>query len=215
MASASLITESTFTLADRIKIQQQYIRERKYTRIGRLTTVVMEKQMPTAGLSASRPRYSFPAAAKQNINEAMRPFSEWQMKAWANMTLDWLTHKKAPMLAVSLDRNDLLLPEGLKPLPDIPDPLWIPKKAGDVAPRVEQTLETRAYGTIKARDGRLWLVFQPITELCVFLLGMGGNAGFGKIRGVTSPYDHTHLSLLVDPQTMEGFFASGGFEAGF
>jgi hypothetical protein len=212
-ASAAIITESTFTLADRIKIQQQYIRERKYTRIGRLTTIVMERQLPTRGMSQSRPRYSDPRAAKMDLNDSLKPFSEWQMKTWASMTLDWLTHKNAPMLAVSLDRNDLLLPAGLTPLPKIPDPLWIPKRAGDVAPRVEQTLESRAYGQIKTKDGHRWLVFQPITELCLFL-GQG-NGGFGRIRGVTSPYDHTHLSLLVDPETMQGYFASGSFEAGF
>src|SRR5579864_7689905 len=109
--SAAIVSESTFTLADRIRIQQQYVRERRYTRIGRLTTVVMERQMPTSGISQSRPRY---ANSKQAglVSDSMKPFSEWQAKAWASMTLDWLTHKNAPLLAISHDRKDLLLPGG-------------------------------------------------------------------------------------------------------
>jgi hypothetical protein len=101
----------------------------------------------------------------------MEPFSEWQMKAWASMTLEYLHPSKAPELAISDDRHDLLLPFGLKPLPDIPDPMFVPRAIGEIAPRVKQKLEDRACGQIKARNGRMWLVFQPISELCVCIGG--------------------------------------------
>jgi hypothetical protein len=132
MATA-IITKPTFTLADRMKIQRDRVADRQYKNIGFLTTVVQERQMSTRGMSQSRSfdRCSNPTemrklASQGMVDEAMLPLSSWQMRAWALLTLDWLHWRKAPLLAISSDRNDLLLPFGLTPLPDIPDPDFVP-----------------------------------------------------------------------------------------
>lgn len=222
MATAALITKPTFTLADRLRIQQDRIRNMEYTKIGKLTTVVMERQISTRGMSQSQPRWANPEQAKihERDKNFQPPFSEWQANAWVQLTLDWLHHRNGPLLAISRDRNDLLLPFGMNPLPDIPDPIWIPKLAGDTAPRIEQNLEARACGQIRDRRGRMFLIFQPLTELCV-CIGSGKDSGFGKIKCMTDPADCTHSALLVDPHPidrdgrMQAHFVGGSFQAGF
>ena len=212
-AAPAIVTGPTWTLADRLRTQMERNRTGDWIRVGRLTTVVLERQMSTRGISQSKPRYSDPQAHKMQISESLKPFSEWQTKAWSQLTLDWLTYKNGPLLAISRDRHDLLLPHGITPLPKIPDPMWYPRKGGEVAPRVPQLLEDRAYGQLKARDGRRFLVFQPVIELCIFC-GQG-NGGFGRIKCMTDPADHTHSALLIDPDAMQGYFVGGSFHAGF
>lgn len=228
-SAPAVITRSGFTLTDKLRIQQQRIRDREYVNFAMLTTIVMERQLPTAGISQSRPRWGNAEQARQ-YNEYLEatgmepfpaPFSEWQATNWVLLTLDWLNHKQAQPIAISRDKNDLLLPRGLAPLPRIPDPLWTPKKAGDVAPRVEQKLESRACGQIRDRiSGKTFLVFQPLTELCV-LCSKAGDSGFGRIKCITDPATQLKPSLLVNPEPMnregflEAYFASGAFEAGY
>ena len=230
MASAAVIIRETFTLTDKLKIQQQRIRDREYVNFAILTTIVIERQLPTKGISQSKPRWQN-AEQEKLYNESARmtgtanfdaPFSQWQMDSWVLLTLDWLTHKKAQPIAISKDKNDLLLPRGLAPLPRIPDPLWLPKKAGDIAPRVEQKLEDRACGRIRNREGKWFLVFQPLTELCVTIGSADPKKSpWGRIKCVTDPATHLHASLLVNPDPMdrfgnlEAYFASGSFQAGY
>jgi hypothetical protein len=211
-SSAAIITKPTFTLADRLRIQQECANSRDFIVAGKLTTVVLERQMSTAGMSQSRPRWGNKSAASMNVHESMHPFSEWQTKAWASLTLDWLHHKNAPTLAISRDRKDMLLPFGITPLPDIPDPAWTPKRANDPVPRIPQLMEDRAYGQLKSRDGVRYLVFQPVVELCLMLHSVSG--GFGRIRGMTDPADGTHLALLIQPDTMQAYFVGGRFQMG-
>lgn len=219
-ASASLITKPTFTLADRLKIQQQSCRDNNYIVVGRLTSVIFEAQRDTRGLSGSRPRYHSADQAKV-ATDATKPFSERQTVLWYSITLDWLTHKNAPMIAISRDRKDLLLPHGLTPLPDIPDPRWVPKHASDIAPRIPQLLTgckvvgDRVRDKITARDGRVYGVIHPVIELCIMLGGIQG--GFGRIRGGVDPSDGTHLALLIDdsnPEQLEAYFVGGRFQFG-
>lgn len=217
-AAPAIITKPTFTLTDRIRIQQERIQNRDYTRIGLLTCVVWEAQRSTAGSSQSNP---IPGV-----------FSKWQRKTWCSMTLDWLSHKNAPILAISRDRNDLLIPFKLPPLPDIPDPRWTGHKTapaadskGDTIPRIAQLLAgcpvvgDRACGTIKDRiSGKTFLIFQPLTELQV-MCGGGKESGFGRIRCATDPADRTHSALLVniEPDSegrLEAYFVGGSFHAG-
>lgn len=212
MSSAAVITKPTFTLADRLRFQQQCASSRDFIVAGKLTTVVLERQMSTHGMSQSRPLWGSAAASKMNIHESMHPFSEWQSKAWASLTLDWLHHKNAPTLAISRDRKDMLLPYGVTALPDIPIPGWTKKRANEEAPRVPQRLEDRAYGQITARDGARYLVFQPVIELCLMLHSNMG--GFGRIRGLTDPADGTHLALLIQPETNQAYFVGGRFQMG-
>lgn len=228
----SVLSPQTFTLADRLKIQQEICRNKSYTIIGRLTSVVWEGQRQLGNFSQSRPRYHNSDQAKY-VTDAMKPFSQRQAELWASITLDWLTHKNAPIIAISRDHRDLLLPRGLPPLPDIPDPRWVPEHArhacpnskdgcaGCLTPRIPQTLTgcpvvgDRVRDMITDRSGRTYGVIHPITELCV-MLGGGGGA-FGRIRGGVDSTDGTHLSLLIDdsnPHQMQAFFVGGRFQLG-
>lgn len=231
-APAGFLSPTSFKVADRIRIQQETIRARKYTVVGRLTSVVWEAQRNISGLSQSRARYGNDLQPHL-VSDAMKPFSEKQTRLWNSISLDWLTHKNAPILAVSHDRQDLLLPNGLTPLPPIPDPRWISKHAQNncpnsvkngcrdcVAPRIPQLLVgcpvvgDRVADMIKDRSGHPFGVLHPIMELCVML---GGNkGGFGRIRGGVSR-EGTHLALLIDdtdPQNLQAYFVGGRFDFG-
>lgn len=215
-ASASLLTRPTFTLADRLKVQQQCIREKQYTVIGRLTSVVFEAQRNISGLSQSRKRWAN-AEQHKHTSDAMAPFSEKQAVLWASITLDWLTHKNAPLIAISRDRKDLLLPFGLGTLPPIPDPRWTPKSATDIAPRIPQLLTgcpvvgDRVRDKITSRDGRVYGIIHPVLECCVMLAGASGT--FGKLCGGVDHADGTHLALLIDDE-MQGYFVGGRWQFG-
>jgi hypothetical protein len=214
----SIITKPTFTLTDRIRIQQQRIQDHDYTRIGKLTAVVWEGQRSTVGSSQS--------------NLLPGVFSKWQRKTWASLTLDWLTHRNAPILAISRDRNDLLLPFRLPALPDIPDPRWNGHKVApaadakiDTVPRIPQLLAgcpvvgDRASGRITDRiSGKTFLIFKPLTELQV-MCGKGQDSGFGRILCATDPADRTHAALLINAEpesdgSMEAYFVGGSFHSG-
>jgi len=155
------------------------------------------------------------------MGDGSKPFSEAQTILWYSLCLDWLGHKKAPIIAISRDRQDLLLPQGLTPLPDLPDPRWVPAHAGEIAPRIPQLLTgckvvgDRVTDKITGRDGRVYGVLHPIVELCVMLGGAQG--GFGRIRGAVDPSDGTHLALLIedsDPRAMAAYFVGGRFQLG-
>jgi hypothetical protein len=219
MATA-VITNPTFTLADRLKVQQQQTRDKNFIVVGRLTSVVFEAQRDTRGLSQSRKRWSNSEQYK-HTSEAMAPFSEKQAVLWASITLDWLTHKNAPVIAVSRDRKDLLLPNGLGTLPPIPDPRWTPKDATSIAPRIPQLLTgcpvvgDRVRDKITARNGQVYGIIHPVLELCVMLMGAVGT--FARIRGGVDPADGTHLALLIDdsnPLQLQGYFVGGRFQFG-
>jgi hypothetical protein len=223
-APTVIVPTQMFRLADKLRIQQERIRNREYQNFAILTTIVIERQLPTAGISQSRPRWQ--SLEQEKIfsqgkqSGVMAPFSEWQAATWVNLTLDWLTHRNGPKIAISRDKNDLLLPQGLTPLPSIPDPLWIPKKAGDIAPRIEQKIESRACGRIRDSRGKWFLVIQPLTELCVMVGSQDiKKGGFGKIKCITDPATHLKAALLVNPDPMdregnlEAYFASGAFMA--
>jgi hypothetical protein len=223
----TLIIPNAFTLTDKLRIQRERIRDRQYTSFAIMTAVVMERQLPTKGISQSRPRWLNAEQEKiftrDKDNGAMTPFSEWQTVTWVQLTLDWLSHRNGPRIAISRDKNDMLLPAGLPPLPKIPDPLWMPKQKGDIAPRVEQDLGSRACGRIYERHtGKMFLIFQPLTELSV-MIGSADpkKGGFGRIKCITDPATRLKPSLLVNPDPMdregnlEAYFASGAFQAGY
>jgi hypothetical protein len=227
-----VLTRPTFTLADRLKIQQESCRDKRYFVVGRLTSLVFEAQRDTRGLSASRARWANSDQAK-HTPDAMAPFSEKQCVLWASISLDWLTHKNAPVIAVSADRKDLLLPNGLTPLPDIPDPRWTPAHAMQacprskhgcsecVTPRIPQLLTgcpvvgDRVTDKITSRSGRVLGVIHPVLELCVMLAGVQG--GFGRVRGGVDPADGSHLALVIDdsnPHQLQANFVGGRFQLG-
>jgi hypothetical protein len=220
LSSAAVITKPTFTLADRIKIQQQSLRDKSYIVVGRLTSVLFEGQRNIAGLSQARARWDNANQAKELASQpGLHPMSEKQLLLWASLTLDWLTHKNAPLIAISRDRQDVLLPQGLTSLPDLPDPRWVPKNADEIAPRIPQLLTgcpvvgDRVRDKITARDGHVYGVIHPVVELCIMLAGVQG--GFGRIRGGVDPSDGTHLALLIDdsnPRQLQAYFVGGRFD---
>jgi hypothetical protein len=236
-ASAAIRVNNNFTLADRIKIQQQTCRDKKYINVGHLTSIVFEAQRNISGLSQSRPRFMNSQQAKASnrglLPDSMHPFSEKQMVLWSSITLDWLSPKNAPIVAISKDQRDLLLPQGLTPLPAIPDPRWMPEHAfaacynskngckGCIPPRIAQQLVgcpvvgDRVRDKITARDGRAYGVIHPIADMCVILGGEQG--GFAHIRGGVDPSDGTHLALLIDdsnPEQLNAYFVGGRFQFG-
>lgn len=232
--AANIIVRQGFKLADRIKIQQQTIENKNYVVVGRLTSLVFEAQRSTAGYSQSKARWhNARQATALKDQPGLHPMSEKAAVLWSGISLDWLTHKDAPILAVSRDQQDLLLPFGLTPLPKIPDPRWVPTHAqhacpkstktgckGCVAPRIPQALVgcpvvgDRVRDKIRSRDGNTYGVIHPLREMCIMLGGAQG--GFGTIRGGVNPMDGTHLSLLIDDTTerMEGYFVGGKFSFG-
>ncbi len=205
MQGATVITNPTFTLADRLKVQGERTSAREYTVIGKLMSIHWEARRNISGLSQSR-------------SPGFDSLSEKQRILWASLALDWLDHKKAPTIAVSRDRRDYLLPMGLTPLPAIPDPRWLPKRAGEIAPRIPQPLVgcpvvgDRACGQLRNSRGVTYLVIQPITELALMLFSGGG--GFGRLRGMVDPADGTHPALLIDPETFTAHFVGGQFGLG-
>jgi hypothetical protein len=220
--SARIITGSPFTLTDRLRIQQEHIRRGDYAKIGKLTCVLWEGQKDTRGLSQDK-----------DIGRGMMAgFGQFKRKLWNGCTLDWLNHANAPILAVSRDRNDLLLPFKMNALPDIPDPRWNGFSTAPAAdckkpeiPRIPQlcagcpVVGDRACGTIKDRvSGKTYLIFQPLLELQV-MCGKGKDSGFGRIRWMTCPATHLHGALLVEihPDSegkYEAYFVGGSFIAG-
>lgn len=234
-ASASVLIKSQFRLADRIKIQLQTIRDKQYIIVGRLTSLVFEAQRSTAGYSQSHARWHSNRQARELANQpGLHPFSEAQAVLWSGITLDWMGHKNAPVIAISRDQQDLLLPFGLTPLPAIPDPRWMPRHAqhacpkstktgckGCVPPRIPQLLVgcpvvgDRVRDKITARDGRTYGVIHPVREIALMLGGAQG--GFGTIKSSANPLDGTHLSLLIDdsnPEQLEAYFVGGRFSLG-
>lgn len=220
MSAASLVTKPTFTLADRLRIQQTSVTAKDYQIIGTLTDVVFEGQRDTRGLSGSRARYANANQANL-VTDGLKPFSERQARLWSSISLTWLSHKQGPMLALSRDRRDLLFPQGWVRLPAIPDPTWVPKSAGEIAPRIPQLLTgcpivgDRVTDKITDRTGKVYGVIHPIVELCVMMLG-GGNApgAFGRIRGQVDTADGTHLALLIAEDQSEAYFVGGRFSFG-
>jgi hypothetical protein len=228
----SFLIRQNFKLADRIRIQQETIRKRDYILIGHMMSVHIEGQRDTSGFSQSKPRWmnSTQATESTKVRDAMQPFSEKQMLLWASLSLDWLSHKKAPPIAISRDQQDLLLPRGLTALPPIPDPRWVPTHShiscaqkdgcpGCVAPRIPQHLVgcpvvgDRVRDKIKARDGHEFGIFHPVMSISVLLGGEQG--GFATIRGAVQ--NGAHLALLLDesdPENLQGYFCGGGFQLG-
>lgn len=228
MAAPALITGNSFRLTDRIKIQEDYLRRKDYITFGRVTSIHWEAQRNTDGLSQSRPRYTNSnqvraiedAVAQRIISaqqaDAIKPFSEMQNILWQSTSLDWLDQKRGPLIARSRDQRDWLLPRGLSPLPDIPDPRFVPAHAyavcpvstggceGCIAPRIPQRLTgcpivgDRVQDRITARSGYTLGVIHPIVEISVVGWAPDGSGHFIRLRGSPDNVDRVRPALLLD-----------------
>jgi hypothetical protein len=227
VAAPALVTPSTFTLADRLKIQKQRIHDKDYIVLGRLSAVLFEAQRSTVGLSQSLPRYDNPNQPKL-VPDAMKPFSEKQTELWQSTTLDWLQPSKGPILARSKDGRDWLLPQGLTALPDLPDPRWMPGhafaicpkgKAGCskcIPPRIPQKLVgcpvvgDRVRHKITERNGHVWGILHPVILLSFVANGPDGQGHWAKARGNYSQADGMHPAMLIDDE-LHAYFVGGTF----
>lgn len=238
----AIFTGNSFRLQDRLKIQAQKIRDKDYTKFGRLTAIHWAAQRNTSalGLSQSRPRYAnsqqaaaFSEAVAQRMltpqqADALKPFSEAQNILWQSTTLDWLDQKRGPIIALSKDKRDWLLPEGLTPLPAIPDPRFVSTHAGSVCPqgkagcegcnppRIPQLLTgcpyvgDRVQHKITSTSGYVMGVLHPILELSIVAWGVDGVGHFMKLRGSKDNVDQHAPALLIDDSN-RAFFVGGVF----
>lgn len=241
MAAAPAIFERpSLTIGDRLKIQAQRIREKDFVTIGRITAIHWEAQRDIRGLSQSQARYGHPDGPKMledavrarlmtaHQADAMKPFSEKQTVLWGSLTLDWLDGKRGPLLARSRDQKDWLLPEGLRPLPPIPDPRWVPRHAisvcpkgdkgcsGCIAPRIPQLLTgckvvgDRVQHKITERNGHVWGILHPIRELSIVAWGTDGLGHFLRVRAGRDQSDDLYPALLIDDE-LRAYFVGGTF----
>lgn len=238
----AIFTGNNFRLQDRIKIQCQRIREKDYVVFGRLNAVHWAAQRDTTGLSQSLPRYSNPQQAAQFSDavahrlltpqqaDALKPFSEVQNTLWQSLTLDWLDSRDfpGPIIARSRDHRDWLLPEGLTPLPSIPDPRFVSKHAlsvcpkgprgckGCIAPRIPQLLTgcplvgDRVQFKLTSRDGYVMGVMHPVLELSVIAWAPDGHSHFMRLKGRPDNVERKAPALLIDDDS-RAFFVGGVF----
>lgn len=119
---------------------------------------------------------------------------------------------KGPILALSLDDQSLLLPWGVKPFPDVPDPLWTPGCTSPdgvkhrKCPMIPQDMAERAESRIEREDGT-WVLFQPVTEIWYRVTE---TIAMGVIR--CREFCGTHTCLAINADTCEAFFYGGAAE---
>lgn len=237
----ALIVGNPLRLADRIKIQCQRIREKDYIPFGRITAIHWEAQRNTMGLSQSRPRYTndnqvrliSEAVAQGTLSaqraDALKPFSEKQNILWHSTTFDWLDQKRGPLIARSHDQRDWLLPQGITPLPPIPDPRFVPTHAyqlcpagkqgcvGCIAPRIPQRLlgcpivGDRVQHRITSRSGYVMGVVHPILELSIIAWAPDGTGHFLRLRGSADNVDRVRPALLIGERDDRAFLVGGVF----
>jgi hypothetical protein len=240
VSAPAIITGNNFRLSDRIKIQCERIRQKDYIAFGRLTAIHWEAQRDISGLSQSRPRWGHPnqpklfreAVSKGIMSEhqadALKPFSEKQNILWQSTTLDWLDHKRGPIIARSRDHRDWLLPEGLTRLPPIPDPRFVPLHARSLCrggkdgcqgcnpPRVPQLLVgcpivgDRVQHRITSHNGYTMGVIHPILELSVVVWAPDGTGHFLRLQGSMDNVDRLRPALLIDDED-RAFLVGGVF----
>lgn len=236
----AIFTGNNLRLADRIKIQSQRIRDNEYIPFGRLTAIHWAAQRNISGLSESRPRYAnaqqatafAEAVANRTLTpqqaDALKPFSEKQNILWQSTTLDWLDNRRGPIIARSRDHVDWLLPQGLTPLPPIPDPRFTSSHAGSVCPhgkagcdgcnppRIPQLLTgcpyvgDRVQHKITSKDGYVMGILHPILELSIVAWGTDGRGHFVRLKGGEDNVDRTRPALLMDDDN-RAFFVGGIF----
>ena len=228
MAAPAIITGNSFRLEDRMKIQRDVIRRKDYTVFGRVSAIHWEAQRDTTGLSQSRPRYTnsnqvrvIEDAVRNGLisahqADAIKPFSEKQNILWQSLTLDWLGYTQGPLIARSRDHRDWLLPQGLSPLPPIPDPRFVPTHASSVCPkgkggcngcnppRIPQLLTgcpivgDRVEHRFTSRNGYTMGVLRRILELSVIVWAPDGTGHFLRLRGGPDNVDRSRPALLID-----------------
>jgi hypothetical protein len=181
-----------FSSADVLRIQEERIKESKYKRLGRVVWISMELQ----------------------LDHKPTPAEVLTMGRF-----DW--QDSGPLLAMSLDHADILLPDGISPLPNIPDPLWVPKvptqeqlenpkwQAAN-APMIKQSWLDRPCSTFGSGK-ETWVVYQPILQVWFRPFGV---PTYAHVSCKPQPWTGQRTALLIQPETGKAHFYGGTFEIG-
>lgn len=190
---------TTFPFTKVVEIQTGRIQTQDYKPLGRIVWISMELQFP----DGHRP------TLKEKLIDARFDFQD-----------------VGPLLAMSHDHADLLLPSGIVPLPKIPDPTWIPRtptqkeiEAKDwkppVAPMIEQHWTDRpsidgGTGPHTFGSGKeIWIVFRPIMEVWYRPFGV---ATYAKVNCKPQAWTGERTALAIQPETGKAHFFGGVFE---
>lgn len=133
---------------------------------------------------------------------------------------------EGPLLAISKDFGDLLLPDGIRPLPEIPDPTWQPppirqptqEQLADAnwhppvtkPPMVKQSWLDRPCHSFGAGK-EVWVVYQPIVEVWFRPFGV---PTYAHVKCKPTAWGGKRTALLVQPETGKAHFYGGVFEIG-
>lgn len=181
---------TSFPFTKVVEIQTQRIQTQEYKALGRVVWVSMELQL------------DHPPTQKEKLLDARFDFQD-----------------QGPLLALSVDHADLLLPSGIVPLPQIPDPTWVPRtptqkeiEAKDwkppVAPMIEQHWTDRPCSTFGAGK-EIWIVFRPIVEVWYRPFGV---ATYAKVLCKPQAWTGERTALCIQPETGKAHFFGGVFE---
>jgi hypothetical protein len=171
-----------------LKIHRERSRTQEYITLGRVVWICLEVTLPEGTKVSPRDRLLLGK-------------------------LDYMN--SGPLLAVSKDHQDLLLPYGALPFPDVPDPLWEkpmptaaqladPNWRAPQAPMIRQSMTERAAGLYTTDDKEQWVIFQPVLEIWYRLFNQPAYA-VAKCR----PFIDTRTALMINPETCEAFFYGG------
>lgn len=133
---------------------------------------------------------------------------------------------EGPLLAISKDFGDLLLPDGIRPLPEIPDPTWQPPPIRQPTqeqladpnwhppvtkpPMVKQSWLDRPCHSFGAGK-EVWVVYQPIVEVWFRPFGV---PTYAHVKCNPTAWGGKRTALLVQPETGKAHFYGGVFEIG-
>jgi hypothetical protein len=186
---------TTFNVDEVMRIQLERIRTQEYTALGRLVWISLELQL------------DHKPTEEETITKGRFDFMH-----------------DGPLLAMSRDHADLLLPEGVPlELPEIPLPSWTPpfqtqeqiEAPGwrpQKAPMIKQLWLDPARGGKTFGDGAdAWVYFQPVIQVTFRLFD---KPTYGFVKCKPSPWGGTRTALLVDPAKGRAFFYGGTFEIG-
>lgn len=112
---------------------------------------------------------------------------------------------EGPMIARSKDYQDVLMPFGAKPFPDVPDPLWV-RPAGSpdaTAPMLAQRMDDRAAAEFESPEGT-WKIFQPVLEIWFRRFDI---ADYGLIK--FHRFMDTQTALMINVGNRDAYFVGG------
>lgn len=187
---------TVFGVEDLIKLHRGFIQRGEARRIGRLVKIVLGEIPQGVPLNLSREEI-----------------------ASEGRTLDWFD--QGPLLGLSPSDVDLLVTTPLYPLPDKPQPGFVPafttqqeidraisttgKWAPPRAPMVKQLPEDRGARRMK---GTNILLFEPVYQ--VLFRPVGVNI-FGCVQALEDPTSHTVMTFVWDFDNGSGYFYGGRF----